>query len=142
MQKITVCGVAYKVEDGETRIFLAKRSNNKKFLPGKFELIGGHVEVSDKSLEEALKREFKEELHSDIIVEEMADGFLYFNESKASQSVEVIYLVKFLDESQIKISSQDHSTFVWVNESELDILITDKNDLEYLAIKRVFLSKI
>ena len=139
MQKITVCGLAYKVEDGVRKIFLAKRAETKKFLPGKFELVGGHVELEDRTLEEALKREVKEELGAEIVVEKIAGEFLYFNEVKNSQSIEVIYWMCFVDESQIKINPADHSEFVWVSESEMDTLIEDKNDLEYIAIKKAFL---
>jgi 8-oxo-dGTP diphosphatase len=138
MQKITVCGIAYKIESNERKIFLAKRANTKKFLPGKFELIGGHVELEDKTLEEALKREVMEELGAEIIVEKIAGEFLYFNETQNSQSIEVIYWIQFLDESQIKINPEDHSEFIWVNELEMDSLIEDKCDLEYLAIKKIF----
>lgn len=138
MQKITVCGIAYKIENNERKIFLAKRANTKKFLPGKFELIGGHVEPEDKTLEEALKREVMEELGAEIIVEKIAGEFLYFNETQNSQSIEVIYWIQFSDESKIKINPEDHSDFVWVSESEMDVLIEDKSDLEYLTIKKIF----
>lgn len=136
IQKITVCGLAYKEENGERKIFLAKRAETKKFLPGKFELVGGHVELEDKSLEEALEREIKEELEAEIVVEKIAGEFLYFNETQNSQSIEVIYLIRFVDETQVKMNPEDHSEFVWVSESEMDNLIEDKNDLEYVAIKK------
>lgn len=138
MQKITVCGLAYKIEGGVRKIFLARRAATKKFLPNKFELVGGHVELEDKSLEAALKREVREELGAEIVVENLAGEFLYFNNAQNSQSIEVIYWMRFVDESKIKINPEDHSEFVWVSEEEMDKLIEDKNDLEYVAIKKAF----
>lgn len=136
-QKITVCGLGYKEEE-ERKIFLARRAATKGFLPGKFELVGGHVELQDKSLAEALKREIKEELGADIVVEDLAGEFLYFNETQNSQSIEVIYWMKFVDETQIKLNADEHCEAVWVSESEMDKLIDNKGDLEYLAIKKAF----
>lgn len=138
MQKITVCGLGYKMVDGERKIFLARRAATKKFLPNKFELVGGHVEKEDKSLEEALKREVMEELGAEIGFENLAGEFLSFNEVKNYQFVEIVYWMKFVDETQIKLNSEDHSEAVWVSESEMDSLIDDKDDLEYLAIKKAF----
>ena len=138
MQKITVCGLAYKIVDGVRRIFLARRAATKKFLPNKFELVGGHVELEDKSLEEALKREVKEELGAEIVVENLAGEFLYFNEAQNSQSIEVIYWMRFMDEADVKLNPEDHSEAVWVSEEEMSNLVEDKNDLEYVAIKKAF----
>jgi 8-oxo-dGTP diphosphatase len=138
MQKITVCGLGYKVEEGTRKIFLARRAATKKFLPNKFELVGGHVEMEDTSLEEALKREVKEELGGEIVVENLAGEFLYFNDTQNSQSIEVIYWMKFTDEAKVKLNPEDHSEFVWVSEEEMDKLIEGKNDLEYMAIKKAF----
>lgn len=138
MQKITVCGLGYKMEEGVRKIFLARRAATKKFLPNKFELVGGHVELEDKSLEEALKREVREEMGAEIVVEDLAGEFLYFNDTQNSQSIEVIYWMRFVDEAQVKLNQEDHSEFVWVSEEEMDNLIEDKNDLEYIAIKKAF----
>jgi 8-oxo-dGTP diphosphatase len=138
MQKITVCGLAYKIEEGVRKVFLARRAVTKKFLPGKLELVGGHVELEDKSLEEALKREVAEELGAEIAVEDLAGEFLYFNDTQNSQSIEVIYWIRFVDEAQVKLNPEDHSEFVWVTEEEMDKLIEDKNDLECIAIKKAF----
>lgn len=138
MQKITVCGLAYKIEGEVRKIFLARRAATKKFLPNKFELVGGHVELEDKSLEEALKREVVEELGAEIVVENLAGEFLYFNDAQNSQSIEVIYWMRFVDETQVKLNPEDHCEAVWVSEEEMDGLIEDKNDLEYVAIKKAF----
>ena len=62
-QTITVC--AFIID--EDRLLIAKRAETKKFLPDKYELLGGHVEFGE-SLEAALKRELMEEVKVSIEV--------------------------------------------------------------------------
>lgn len=60
-QAITACVFLHK--DG--KLFLAKRADIKKFLPGKYEVVGGHIEFGE-TIEEGLRREIREELHIEI----------------------------------------------------------------------------
>lgn len=61
-QAITAC--AFTVRNG--RLLIARRAATKSFLPGVYELPGGHVEFGE-TMEEGLTRELQEELHIGIV---------------------------------------------------------------------------
>ena len=130
-QAITVCAVLHK--DG--KIFTARRALTKAFLPGKFELPGGHVEHGE-TLEEALKREFMEEFSMPIRVGHPIYAFTYLRGDK--HVVEIDYLAELEDPKQpIVLHAEDHLESRWMTETEFEAL-WDKEDAEYAAIKRGF----
>jgi len=43
-QVITACAFIHHTFDGVEKVFLPKRAETKKFLPGVYELPGGHIE--------------------------------------------------------------------------------------------------
>jgi len=53
------------IRKSDNKVFIARRSLNKEFSPGKWETIGGRAEKGE-SPEECLKREVKEELNVEI----------------------------------------------------------------------------
>src|SRR5882724_11217154 len=84
IQAITACAFIHK----EGKLLIAKRADTKKFLSGKYELLGGHVEFGE-SLEACLVRELKEELHIDIKVENPFYAFTYLSDNDEYHNVEV-----------------------------------------------------
>jgi 8-oxo-dGTP diphosphatase len=132
IQKITACAFLHK----DNKVFIAKRAETKKFLPGKYELPGGHVEFGEE-LEAGLKREFKEEFGVEITVDDPFFAFTYTNTDKQSHSVEIIYFATLKDETQqIKLNPNDHSEYKWLSESEISLL--PSNDHETQAIVKGF----
>ena len=140
-QVITACAFIYNDFDGVKKIFLPKRAKTKKFLPGVFELPGGHIDFGEDIID-GLKREIREELGMEIEVEEPFYAFTYLNEVKKSHSIEVIYLARFKDEiEKIKLDPGDHSEFLWIAKDEIGkIISSDKNetDPEIKAIEKGF----
>ena len=59
-QAITACALVWHEFDGVKKAFVPKRADTKKFLPGVYNLPGGHVEYGE-DIVEALKREYLEE---------------------------------------------------------------------------------
>ncbi len=74
-QKIIVNGIL----DVDGKIFLAKRSDNKKIAPGKYHLPWWHVDFWE-TCEEALIREFKEEFNLNIEVLDVISTFSYIHD--------------------------------------------------------------
>lgn len=140
-QVITACALLHKEFDGVTKIFLPKRADTKKFLPGVYEIPGGHIDFGE-DIVAGLKREIKEEFGADISVGDPFACFTYSNEVKGSHSVEVIYFATFISPLEaMELHPDDHSEYGWFAENELDkVLSTNKRteDPEIQAIKRAF----
>jgi 8-oxo-dGTP diphosphatase len=133
-QEITACAFIY---NDEGKLFVAKRAKTKKFLPDKYELVGGHTEFGE-TLEESLGREIKEELGVEVLVEKPFYAFTYISNQGFTHTVEVDYFCKLADNKQIIcLKPEDHSDFKWITKSEVDNYF-DKEDEERLAIIRGF----
>jgi 8-oxo-dGTP diphosphatase len=134
-QVFTACAFIHHGFDGVEKVFMPKRAATKKFLPGIFELPGGHIDFGE-GLVEGLKREIREELHKDITVGDPFAVFTYVNDIKGSHSIEVIYFVQFTDHPEsVTLNPEDHSEYKWLAEDELGQLTDDD---ETKAIRRGF----
>lgn len=139
-QVFTAGAFIHKAFDGIEKIFLPKRAATKKFLPGIYELPGGHIEFGE-DMVEGLKREVREENEMDIHVGDPFYVFTYKNDIKGSHSIEVIYFATFVNPiSEIKIHQEDHSGYGWFGEKEMDTIIQSKglSDPEMQGILRGF----
>lgn len=132
-QEITACVFLHR----EGKLFIAKRANTKKFLPGKFELIGGRMEFGEK-IEDGLIREAMEELHIKIKVGQPFFAFTYLSENDTKYSVEIDYFAKMQNpDDEIIINPEDHSEYKWISEDEIDTYLP-KDDPETEAVKKGF----
>ena len=141
-QVITACAFIHHSFDGTEKVFLPKRALTKKFLPGVYELPGGHIDFGEE-IEIGLKREIIEEFGMNIKISDPFYVFTYINEIKKSHSIEVIYLAKFIKPiNNIKINPEDHSEYGWFSEDEIKKVINNnkrEDDPEIEAIKKGFL---
>jgi 8-oxo-dGTP diphosphatase len=149
-QVISACAFIYYDFDGVTKVFLPKRAATKKFLPGLYELPGGHIDYGE-DIVDGLTREIAEELNMTVTMGDPFAVFTYINEVKGSHSIEVIYFAQFVEPiEQITIQPEDHSRFDWFTKEEvvrrkvemipIDQAIHqhDEDDAEYQAIIRGF----
>lgn len=137
-QVITACAFIHRVVNGEEKVFLPKRADTKKFLPGKYELPGGHIEYGE-NIELGLRREIKEELGVEVNLGDPFAVFTYTNEIKCSHSIEVVYFAKLMSDPEvIIINADDHSSFGWFNEDEAIKLNSNEADEEVAVIKKGF----
>jgi 8-oxo-dGTP diphosphatase len=132
-QVITACALIHHNFDGIIKVFLPKRAETKKFLPGKFELPGGHIEYGEDMIE-GLKREMMEEFEMLINVGDPFAVFTYINEIKGSHSIEVIYFATFAGPIEnIKINPEDHSEFIWVSLEDIKNMdLKDDIEMQYI----------
>lgn len=123
------------------QVFLARRADTKKFLPGVWELPGGHIDYGE-DMRKGLAREVQEEFGMSINVSDVLDVFTYINEVKKSHSIEVIYMAQFTDPLEnIQTNPEDHSTYGWFSEAELlqtFVSPKDERDPEIIAIRKGF----
>src|SRR5215469_8733586 len=109
-QVFTGCAFIHRKIDGVEKVFLPKRADTKKFLPGKYEIPGGHIDFGE-DIELGLKREIKEELGIDVILGDPFAVFTYSNDIKGSHSIEVVYFAQILGNPEaIRIDPDDHSS--------------------------------
>jgi 8-oxo-dGTP diphosphatase len=118
-QVITACAFIHHEFDGVVKVFSPKRADTKKFLPGLWEIPGGHIDFGEDVIE-GLKREVMEEHGMRISIGDPFAAFTYTNEIKGSHSIEVVYFARFLDPIEnITIHPEDHSTYAWFSEEEI-----------------------
>lgn len=130
-QAITACIFLHK----KGRLFVAKRADTKNFLPGKYELVGGHIEFGE-TIEGGLTREIKEELHIDIEIQYPFYVFTYISENGNKHSVEIDYLARMANpEQEIKLNPEDHSGYKWITEVEVDNYFAIDDDEKIAVLK-------
>lgn len=140
-QVITVCAFIHQNINGVEKVFLPKRADTKRFLPGVYELPGGHIDFGEEPVV-GLKREINEEFGMGLEVGDPFYVFTYTNDIKRSHSIEVVYFAKFLgDLSRLSLNPEDHSDYGWFSEDEL-IDATTKykglDDVEFVAMQKGF----
>ncbi|HUP26706.1 MAG TPA: NUDIX hydrolase [Candidatus Limnocylindrales bacterium] len=118
-QVISVCAFIHHDFGGVTKVFLPKRADTKKFLPGFYELPGGHVDYGE-DIVAGLKREVMEEFGMGINIGDPFAAFTYLNTVKGSHSIEVIYFATFADPlDHISLQPEDHSEYKWLAKDEV-----------------------
>jgi len=123
------------IRQANDKVFVTKRSKDKKYSPGKWETVGGNVE-SGETLEQALKREIKEELDVDI------KSFKPFGEYKWSDEhltrVFKAFIVELVQEPQP--NRYDFAEWGWFSKDEIekmDFAINCKEKiLDYFKIEK------
>lgn len=140
-QVITACAFIHHNFDGVEKVFLPKRAETKKFLPGVYEIPGGHIDYGE-DIVTGLKREIQEEFQMDVAVGDPFASFTYTNDIKGSHSIEVIYFAQFTNPIEnIQIDPEDHSSFEWIAESEIEKIYTENksgDDPEIQALRKGF----
>ncbi len=140
-QVITACALIHHSFDGIIKIFLPKRAETKKFLPGVYEIPGGHIDYGENIIV-GLKREIREELGVEIRVGDPFEVFDYTNEVKGSHSIEVIYFATLIGTpTDITLHPEDHSSFRWFSEKEIIEAQTPAkgaDDPEIIALEKAF----
>lgn len=137
-QVITACAFIHQKLEGEYKVFMAKRSAQKKFLPGVYELPGGHIDFGEE-VPEGLMREIQEEFTMNIELGDPFAVFTYRNEIKGSHSIEVIYFATFTDplESMV-VDANDHSTYGWFSEADLPQTFSSPKDIDDDEVKAIY----
>jgi 8-oxo-dGTP diphosphatase len=136
-QVISACAFIHHNFDGVPKLFMAKRANTKKFLPGVFELPGGHIDYGEQ-VADGLAREIDEEFGMQVSVGDPFVIFTYENDIKQSHSLEAIYFATFTSPlDTITLEPEDHSEYRWVSEEELPSIFTQDKDETNDEIKAI-----
>lgn len=113
------------------KLFIAKRAETKQTWPGRYELIGGHVDPGE-TLEAALAREVREEIGVEVAIGEIVGAFTY--ESEDTFKVEIAYLCELADESaEPVLNPEDHSEAAWITKDELETFGKEDEEADMLV---------
>lgn len=104
----------------EDKVLLIKRALNDSWNPGKWEFPGGKVDFGE-DLNEALKREIKEETGLDVSIKEPL--FFWDNPASIKKYEGLTHVILFFEcstliNSKVKLS-KEHTGFMWLTLEEL-----------------------
>jgi 8-oxo-dGTP diphosphatase len=130
-----IVATAFIHRDG--KLFIARRAVTKRYLPGVYELPGGHIEFGE-TMEKGLAREIMEEFHINVIIGEPFNVFTYTDGNETRQVIEVNYFATLADPYQhIDLNPEDHSEFRWIGQADVKEYFTG-NERELIAATKGF----
>jgi len=138
-QVVTACAFIHKTENGEVKVFSAKRAATKKFLPNVWELPGGHIDFGE-AIVAGLKREVREEFEVEISIGDPFAVSAYHNPVKGSHSIQVNFFATMVSGS-VAMHPEDHSACGWFTPAEIERLFLEtgrSEDEELRAIRKGF----
>lgn len=110
------------IVDDDGRIFIQRRSPDRRLFPNTWDIVGGHVE-SGETLEEALYREVQEETGWRVSVVIGVVGEYAYTGNDGIARVETDYLVRVDgDLARPQLEAGKHTEFRWLTESEIEVL--------------------
>lgn len=114
-------------------MLIIKRADDSHYSGGTWECVGGKVEFRE-GIEEALKREVKEEVGLEVTVEKLLYSTSFMTDPKR-QVFLLVYLCRCENET-IHLSAE-HSEYRWCGKQELKQLLT-KNILDDFQKNNIF----
>lgn len=111
--KINVSAIIF---NSEGKILIQKRSLNEEVFPGLWGIPGGTVEMSDKSVLDALKREVKEEVDVEI------DNIILYKENLVAKEMYGVFYLVYVSVCVSREPKALDGTLevLWVEENQLD----------------------
>ncbi len=103
--------------DKQNRLLVLKRNPNVKFSPSLWDLPGGKVENGE-TLQEAVKRETKEESNLDV---EVRDSYFYIHHYPDVEIDIYAFEVELIG-GEVKIDEEQHTEFRWISKDQIESL--------------------
>jgi 8-oxo-dGTP pyrophosphatase MutT (NUDIX family) len=124
------------VIDDDGRIFVQRRSPDRRLFPNSWDIVGGHVKP-DETLETALAREIKEETGWVLFQIVATVGEYAYTGNDGIDRVETDYLVRVEgDLSRPRLEAGKHSDPRWLTEDET-ALLDEPPDVNDGLIRRI-----
>ena len=111
-ESAAVCVAGAVIRDG--RVLLVRRSPSKPSYPGVWDLFGGHVDGCE-SLEEALRREAREELGIEVLAFRWL-GQIY---DRVEPAVVHLYAIASWEGEPVNAAPEEHTAMRWLGAREL-----------------------
>ncbi len=113
------------IYDNKGRFLLQKRSQDKEFRPGQWEITMGHVLAGESPMECAM-REVKEELGVQLPLEEFVKIYRWV-EAEAHMLTDIFFVRADLEESTLTLQKEEVMGVQWVTKAEMLNLIRQMN---------------
>lgn len=130
VDKIQMIGTAFlPIDKYNKKILVSKRSMNKKYFPGYWEVIGGNLEFGE-DFKDCVIREVKEEINCNIKnLTHLHSRTMYLNDS---MYITVAYFGEILEEPVF--NKDEISEIKWISENEIEYLGFCPGDVELLKL--------
>ena len=115
------------IRDSEHRVYLQRRTAERRLLPGIWDIVGGHLEAGE-TPEEALAREVEEETGWKVrdIVWTVADWEWEW-EGRVRREVDYLVTVDG-DLTRPRLEAGKHDASAWAGPGDLDLLMVNRTD--------------
>ena len=120
------------VVNNKKQVLLQKRSENKRYYPGKYALCGGLV-ISKESCNDAAIRELKEEIGIDV-----KDSDLNILEENLDLT-RIYYVLCNKKEDEFKIQKEELSLVKWVDIDDVINMVENNDDKVVIKKERLYL---
>ncbi|MCL5004272.1 MAG: NUDIX domain-containing protein [Patescibacteria group bacterium] len=107
------------------KVLICKRADDRDHAPGQWEALGGRVEQGE-TLEQAARREAKEETGLEVEVVEPIYTFRFLRGAEKAEHLGVSFWCKYRG-GEVKIDPHEHSQFLWATPDEALELISDES---------------
>ncbi len=99
----------------DDQVLLLKRSRKELTNRGKWDLPGGHIEVGE-NIEDALKREIKEETNLEVKIGPIIKVAEFNKEHEAfKKEKRGLRYIAYYQSGEVKLDKNEHSKFKWLN---------------------------
>jgi 8-oxo-dGTP diphosphatase len=120
------CAGALIVDD-DGRIFIQRRSPDRRLFPDTWDIVGGHLEPGE-SVEEALHREVEEETGWTVSVVLGTVGEYAYTGNDGIDRVETDFLIRVDgDLSRPRLEVGKHTEYRWITQGETTVLDEDRD---------------
>ncbi|MDQ7911077.1 NUDIX domain-containing protein [Phytohabitans sp. ZYX-F-186] len=120
------CAGALIVDD-DGRIFIQRRSPDRRLFPNTWDIVGGHLEPGE-GVEDALRREVEEETGWAVSVVLGTVGEYAYTGDDGVDRVETDFLVRVDgDLARPRLEPGKHTEWRWITESEITVLDEHRN---------------
>lgn len=115
------------IQDAEHRVYLQRRTADRRLLPGIWDIVGGHLEAGE-TPEQALAREVEEETGWKVrdIVRTVADWEWEW-EGRVRREVDYLVTVDG-DLTRPRLEAGKHDASAWAGPGDLDLLMENRTD--------------
>lgn len=129
-------------DETKNKIYIQRRSANRKSYPNTWELPGGAIEIYE-TFSDCIRRELKEELNLDLtkinnMIYEVTDTFFNNNEIYAY----TVFSIEVSNWQNFKLEEGKADEFQWIDKNQIEILNINRQNGEtspvFLAVQEFF----